>query len=98
MIEKIGRIAGVAGIFLCIFISIFIAFKKDRQNWESAVDRAKLTGSMNTIIYFRHKHHEPPASWLLIANQLPGQVPDTDEAVDNLELKARVWESEHYVK
>lgn len=94
------KIFGILGLLTiaCMFISIFLASKVSVANWHSTVDRGKMTGAMNAIIYFRHKHHEPPASWLIVANDQPQQVADTDEAVDNLELKARVWESEHYVK
>lgn len=94
---KILKLAGFTAIVF-MFMSIFLASKVSVANWHSTVDRGKMTGAMNAIIYFRHKHHEPPASWLIVANDQPQQVADTDEAVDNLELKARVWESEHYVK
>lgn len=98
VIGNIKFILQVITIGCALFLSLFIAIDWHIAGARSKVDQASVRGSMNVIIYYRHKHHEPRTSWLIMAAQQPGAIADTDEAVNNLELKADVWESEHYVK
>jgi len=55
-----------------------------------------MQGSMNTIYYFRHRHHEPTYSWLVVSGE-HGPIEDTEKEVSDLEIKAQAWEVDHNV-
>lgn len=61
---------------------------------ESEKRAANMQGSMNTIYYFRHRHHEPTYSWLVVSAE-HGPIEDTEKEVADLEIKAQAWEVDH---
>lgn len=89
-----SRLYWVLILLGCVLIYLNHGWAKTEQlSYERA---ANMQGSMNTIYYFRHRHHEPTYSWLVVSGE-HGPIEDTEKEVSDLEIKAQAWEVDHNV-